>query len=290
MNPPEWLGRVGVVGCGVMGTGVAELCAVQGLDVLVFGRRETSTDGARERLAGSLDRRVRKGRVTEADRKEALSRTSFTTDLGAFHDCRIVVECAPEQEPLKREIFTALDRIVTDDDAVLASVTSSIPITRLARATSRPAKVIGTHLFNPAPTMPLAELIPTLLTDDETVRRAEEFLGDVLGKQVIRAPDRAGFLVNTLLIPYLLSAVRMVETGTASAADIDRAMMGGCGHPMGPLALIDLIGLDVIAEVANSLYAEYKEPLHAPPPLLSRMVEAGLLGKKTGTGFHTYPV
>ncbi|HEY8984543.1 MAG TPA: 3-hydroxybutyryl-CoA dehydrogenase [Streptomyces sp.] len=288
MNTPDWLGRVGVVGCGVMGTGVAELCAVRGLDVVVHGRRETSTDSARERLAASLDRGVRKGRMTEADRKEALSRTTFTTDLDTLHDCRIVVECAPEREPLKRELFAALDRIVTDPDAVLASVTSSIPITRLARATSRPAKVIGTHLFNPAPAMPLAELVPTLLTDDETVRRAEEFLRDTLGKQVIRAPDRAGFLVNTLLVPYLLSAIRMVETGVAPAVDIDRAMAGGCGHPMGPLALVDLIGLDVIAETANSLYDEYKEPLYAPPPLLSRMVEAGMLGKKTGTGFHDY--
>lgn len=280
--------RVGVVGCGVMGGGVAELCAVRGLDVVVVGRQDGSIEAARTRLMASLDRLAGKGRLTGPQRAAALSRVRFSTDLAVLGDRRMVIECVPEEEHVKREIFAALDEIVTDGDAVLASATSSIPIIRLARATARPGRVIGTHLFNPVPVMPLAELIPTLLTDEQTVLLAEKFLAGLLGKQVIRAPDRSGFLVNTLLIPYLLSAIRMLEAGLASATDIDRAMVAGCGHPMGPLALVDLIGLDTIAHVANALYEEFKEPLYAPPPLLSRMVDAGLLGKKAGIGFHSY--
>ena len=280
--------RVGVVGCGVMGAGTAELCALRDLDVVVIGRQDTSIESARTRLTSSLDRLAGKGRLTGPQCEAALSRVRFSTDLTALGDRQIVVECVSEEEHVKREIFAALDEIVTDGDAVLASVTSSIPIIRLARATARPGRVIGTHLFNPVPVMPLAELIPSLLTDEQTTLRAEKFLADLLGKQVIRAPDRSGFLVNTLLVPYLLSAIRILEAGTASAADIDQAMVAGCGHPMGPLALVDLIGLDTIAHIANALYEEYKEPLYAAPPLLSRMVDARLLGRKTGVGFHSY--
>jgi len=282
------LRRVGVVGSGVMGAGLAELCAVRKLDVVVVGRREVSVDTARSRLKKSLDLGVEKGRLTGSARDEALSRVSVTTDLGALSDRQLVIECAREDEYIKREIFTALDSAVEDLDAVLATCTSSIPVMKLARATSRPSRVIGTHFFNPARVMPLVEVIPSLLTDEQTVLRTELFLTDVLGKQVVRVPDRAGFLVNSLLVPYLLSAIRMLDSGTGSAADIDRGMVLGCGHPMGPLALVDMIGLDVIVQVADALYDEFKDPHYAPPALLQRMVDAGRLGKKTGIGFHTY--
>ncbi|WP_051791450.1 3-hydroxybutyryl-CoA dehydrogenase [Amycolatopsis jejuensis] len=279
--------RVGVVGCGLMGVGLAELCAGRQLDVVVVGRQELSIEGARARLAKSLYRSVAKGRLTEAQRVEALSRVRLTTDFGALADRQFVIECVREDEDLKREIFEELDK--TAGDAVLATGTSSIPVMRLANATARPGRVIGAHFFNPVPVMPLVEVIATLCTDDETVLQTELFLTGVLGKEVVRAPDRSGFLVNALLIPYLLSAVRMVDGGAGSAADVDRAVVLGCGYPMGPLAVIDLIGLDVVAKVAAALYDEFKEPQYVPPPMLLRLVDAGRLGKKTGSGFHHYP-
>lgn len=280
--------RVGVVGCGLMGIGLAELFAGRKLDVVVVGRRPVSVEAARKRLSVSLDRAVQKGRLTDADRAATLSRVDFSTDLAALAGRQLVVECVREDEYVKREIFTALDKVVENLDAVLATCTSSIPVMRLARATARPSRVLGTHFFNPAPIMPLVEVIPTLLTEEQTVRRTEMFLTGVLGKKVVRAPDRSGFLVNALLVPYLLSAVRMLADGAGSAADIDQSMVLGCGYPMGPLALIDMIGLDVIAQVATELYDEFKEPHYAPPPLLLRMIDAGFLGKKTGIGFHQH--
>ena len=280
--------RVGVIGCGVMGAGVVEVCARAGLDVRVRVSSTPSEVAGRNRLLGSLDRAVRKGKLTGADRDAALARVSFTTELADMADRQLVVEAIKEDEFAKVALFGDLDEIVEDADAILASNTSAIPIVRLGRATRRPGSVIGLHFFNPAPVLPLVELVGSVLTDDKTALRAESFAVGTLGKQVVHSPDRAGFVVNALLFPYLVSAIRMVGSGTATAEMIDRAMVHGCSHPMGPLALADLIGLDTTVSIANSLYEEFKEPLYAPPPLLLRMVEGGLLGKKSGRGFYDY--
>ncbi|WP_317634105.1 3-hydroxybutyryl-CoA dehydrogenase [Kitasatospora sp. DSM 101779] len=279
--------RVGVVGSGAMGSGIAEVCAVGGVDVRVAVSRESSLRSAPERFAAALDRRVAKEKLTADERDAAMARISFTTDLGDLADRQLVVEAIPEDEALKVELFATLDKVV-EDDAVLASTTSAITITRLARATTRPRRVIGIHFFNPVAAMPLVEVVPTLLTDDSVRRRVEAFLTDRLGKQSIPSGDRSGFVVNALLVPYLVAAVRMVEAGFASAAAVDQGMQLGCGHPMGPLRLCDMVGLDVVAAAADALYREFREPLYAPPPLLSRMVESGLLGRKTGRGFYEY--
>ena len=280
--------RVGVVGCGLMGSGIAEVSARAGLDVVVVERDDAALDAGRRRVEGSLARAVASGKLSEADRDAALGSVTFTTDADGLADRQLVVEAVVESEPEKLAVFALLDRVVTDPDAVLASNTSSIPIMKLAMATSRPARVVGIHFFNPVPVLPLVELVSSLTTDDDTVAAAEHFAAGTLGKTVIRSQDRAGFIVNALLIPYLLSAVRMLESGFATAEDIDMGMVKGCAHPMGPLALADLIGLDTTMAVANSLYEEFKEPLFAPPPLLARMVEAGLLGRKTGRGFYDH--
>ncbi|MET9251975.1 3-hydroxybutyryl-CoA dehydrogenase [Nonomuraea sp. NPDC003709] len=280
--------KVGIVGCGVMGSGIAEACARAGLDVIVAVSTEASLAPARRRVTAWLDRGLRRATITEAERDTALARVSFVTDLAELGDRQIVFEAVPESESIKLDVLGALDKILDDQDAILASNTSSIPIIRLARATSRPAQVIGVHFFNPMPALPLVELIGSLLTADETYARAESFVAGTLGKQVIRSQDRAGFVVNALLIPFLLSAVRMVESGFARADVVDQGMVLGCSHPMGPLKLADLIGLDTVASIAEALYEEFKEPLYTPPPLLLRMVEGGLLGKKTGRGFYEY--
>ena len=280
--------RVGVVGCGLMGSGIAEVSARAGLDVVVVERDDAALDAGRRRVEGSLARAVASGKLSEADRDAALGSVTFTTDADGLADRQLVVEAVVESEPEKLAVFALLDRVVADPDAVLASNTSSIPIMKLAMATSRPARVVGIHFFNPVPVLPLVELVSSLTTDDDTVAAAEHFAAGTLGKTVIRSQDRAGFIVNALLIPYLLSAVRMLESGFATAEDIDMGMVKGCAHPMGPLALAALIGLDTTMAVANSLYEEFKEPLFAPPPLLARMVEAGLLGRKTGRGFYDH--
>ncbi|MFE1321852.1 3-hydroxybutyryl-CoA dehydrogenase, partial [Kitasatospora phosalacinea] len=278
------IARVGVVGCGLMGSGIAEVFARSGLDVLISEASGEALELGRTRLTNSLETAVRRGKLSEEDRDAALSRLSFTTELADFHDRDLVVEAVAEREDVKVKIFQTLDQAVTRRDAILASNTSSIPIVKLAAATSRPEQVIGLHFFNPAPVQKLVEVIPTLTTSAETTTRAEQFAVEVLGKEPIRARDRAGFVVNALLVPYLLSAVRMFESGVATAADIDKGMEAGCAHPMGPLRLCDLIGLDTIVSIAESMYDEYKEPLYAAPPLLSRMVDAGLLGRKSGRG------
>jgi 3-hydroxybutyryl-CoA dehydrogenase len=211
-----------------------------------------------------------------------------THDGDALADRELVIEAVVEDEAAKVGVFEMVDKIVLSGDAVLASNTSSIPIMKLAMATQRPESVVGLHFFNPVPVLKLVELVPSLLTSEATIDRSERFAIDVMGKQVIRSQDRAGFVVNALLIPYLLSAIRMLESGFATAEDIDAGMVEGCAHPMGPLHLTDLIGLDTTMAVAESLYEEFKEPLYAPPPLLSRMVDAGLLGRKTGRGFYDY--
>ena len=281
--------RVGVVGCGLMGSGIAEVCARAGRDVVVVEADRAAAEAGRERIARSLARAAAAGKLTAAEREAAAGRITMTTDMDRLADRDLVLEAVAEDERAKLEVFARLDAAVERRDAVLATNTSSIPVVRLAAATSRPDQVIGLHFFNPVPVLPLVELVPSLLTGDETVRRAREFASGVLGKRVVRAQDRAGFVVNALLVPYLLAAVRMADSGTASAEDIDRGMTLGCAHPLGPLALADLIGLDTVRAIAQSMYAEYREPLYAPPPLLARMVDAGLLGRKTGRGFHTYP-
>lgn len=280
--------RVGVVGSGIMGTGIAELCAKAQLNVKVVVFSESSLVTAPQRLAASLDRGVAKGKLTAEERDAALGRVTFTRDLGELADRWLVIEAIKEDEQLKLELFAALDKIVEDPDAILATNTSSIPVVRLAAATRRPGQVLGMHFFNPVPALPLVELVASVLTDEAVSARALVFVRDVLGKQPIASPDRAGFIVNALLFPYLLSAVRMVESGLAPAEVIDQGMTQGCSHPMGPLRLADLIGLDTTVSIAEAMYEEFKEPLYAPPPLLLRMVEGGLLGKKTGRGFYTY--
>jgi 3-hydroxybutyryl-CoA dehydrogenase len=280
--------RVGVVGCGLMGSGIAEVCARAGLDVVINEVDDTALSAGRERVTKSLARAVRSGKLSEDERDAALGRIRFSTDLGDFADRQLTVEAVAESEQVKTDVFAALDKVVTDQDAIFASNTSSIPIMKLGMATSRPQQVIGVHFFNPVPVLKLVELVPSLLTGEETKERADAFVENVLGKEVILSQDRAGFVVNALLVPYLLSAIRMLESGFASTEDIDTGMVQGCAHPMGPLALTDLIGLDTTKAIAESMYAEFKEPLYSPPPLLLRMVDAGLLGKKSGRGFYEY--
>ena len=280
--------RVGVVGAGQMGAGIAEVCARADTDVLVYESTRELALAGRARVLESLDRGVSSGKLTEREREQACARLRFTSDLGDFADRQLVCEAVVEDEDLKIEIFTQLDKVVTDPQAVLASNTSSIPIMKLGKATGDAGRVIGMHFFNPVPVLPLVEVVTTLMTSPEVTARAETFAHDVLGKQVVRSADRSGFVVNALLVPYLLSAIRMVETGFATAEDIDKAMVLGCAHPMGPLKLADLVGLDTVKAIADTMYAEFKEPLHSPPSLLLRMVEAGRLGKKTGQGFYHY--
>jgi len=282
------IGRVGVVGSGIMGAGIAEVCARAGLDVLVAEVGAEAAAAGRDRVARSLDRAVRAGKLTQADRDKALSAIRFTADLAEFADRELVIEAITERAEAKSGVLATLDTIVAGRDAILASNTSSIPIMSLAMATSRAPQVIGLHFFNPVPVLGLVELIPCLLTSEETCWRAEAFITATLGKTAIRGPDRAGFVVNALLIPYVLAAIRMLESGFAAAEDIDTGMVLGCGHPMGPLRLADLIGLDTVTAVARSMHEEFAEPPYAPPPLLLRMVDAGRLGRKTGHGFYDY--
>jgi len=280
--------RVGVIGAGQMGGGIAEVCARAGVDVIVFETTEALIAAGRARLIKSLERGVGAGKITEDDRDRAIDRLRFTTELSDLADRQLVIEAVIEDEKIKAGIFSQLDEIVTDPDAVLASNTSSIPIMKLGAATKNPGRVLGLHFFNPVPALPLVELVTTLVTHEAAAARTEQFAGTVLGKQVVRCADRSGFVVNALLVPYLLSAVRMVESGFATVEDVDKAIVAGLAHPMGPLRLSDLIGLDTLKLIADKLYEEFKEPLYGPPPLLLRMVEAGRLGKKAGQGFYTY--
>ena len=277
--------RIGVVGCGLMGAGIAEVSARSGLDVVVVESPERVAVG-RARVTTSLERADAKGKIASVE--EVLDRVRFVSDLDVLEDRDLVIEAIGEDEAAKVELFAQLDKIVTSPDAVLASNTSSIPIMKLAVATSRPTHVLGIHFFNPVPVLSLVELVPSLLTVPETMARARSFVQEALGKHAVDCQDRAGFVVNALLIPFVLSAIRMVESGFASVEDIDEGLVRGCAHPQGPLALADLIGLDTTKAVADSLYEEFKEPLYAAPPLLARMVDAGLLGRKSGRGFYTY--
>jgi 3-hydroxybutyryl-CoA dehydrogenase len=281
--------RIGVVGCGLMGSGIAEVAARGQLSVTVHELDDGSLAAGRQRIERSLRRAVSSGKLSEAEGQEALGRIVFTTELADLADRELVIEAIIEDERAKMELFGRLDQVLGNEGAILASNTSSIPIMKLAMATGRPDRVLGLHFFNPVPVLRLVELVSSLLTSTETADAARAFATEQLGKHVIHSKDRAGFIVNALLIPYILSAVRMLESGFASAEDIDLGMVEGCAHPMGPLALADLIGIDTTQAVAESLYEEFKEPLYAPPPLLSRMREAGLLGRKTGQGFYSYP-
>jgi len=280
--------RFGVVGCGLMGSGIAEVAARSGCDVKIVEASDGALQAGMERMERSLDRAVRAGKMTEDAQAQVMGNISFSTKLTSLADRQFVVEAVVEQEEAKLEVFRRLNDVVDDPEAILASNTSSIPIMKLAMATSRPQQVIGVHFFNPVPVMGLVEIISSLLTGDKTAAVCQEFASDQLQKRVVSSQDRAGFVVNALLIPYILSAIRMMESGFASAEDIDAGMVLGCNHPMGPLALCDLIGLDTTMAVAESLYEEFKEQLYAPPPLLSRMCDAGLLGRKNGRGFYRY--
>ncbi len=280
--------RVGVIGAGLMGSGIAEVCARAGLDVLVREINDDALSAGSARIGKSLDRGVSAGKLAAGDRDAALGHLSYTTALADLADRDLVIEAATENPEIKFALFAELDQVVKRPDAILATNTSSIPVVEVARATSRPAQVIGLHFFNPATVQKLVEVIPSVLTGADTAERGRAFVTGALGKTAISAPDRSGFVVNALLCPYILSAVRMLEAGHATAEDIDTGMTLGCAHPMGPLRLADLIGLDTLKAIADSMYAEYKEPLYAAPPLLLRMTAAGLLGRKSGRGFYDY--
>ena len=239
-------------------------------------------------MEASLAKAVARGKATEEERAAALGRLSFGTDFAALADRDLVVEAVVEDPAVKEAVFRRLDAVVERPDAILGSNTSSIPIVRLARATRRPEQVIGLHFFSPVPLMNLVEVIPSVVTSAETLARGRAFAAEVLHKEVIQATDRAGFIVNALLNPYTMAAIRMYEGGFATREDIDKGMMLGTNHPMGPLQLCDFVGLDVVLAVAEVLYEEFKDPFYAPPPLLRRMVDAGLLGRKTGRGFYEY--
>ena len=280
------LSKVGVIGGGLMGSGISEVSARAGLHVVVVESTMEAAKVATGRLETSLERAEVRGRIKSAS--EVLQRIDVVADLDAVFDRELVVEAIVEDEAAKVALFEHLDDIVTMPDAILASNTSSIPIMKLGTVTSRPSQVVGIHFFNPVPVLDLVEIVPSLLTSTDTVERARQWVEGRLRKQAIDCQDRAGFVVNALLIPYVLSAIRMFESGFASAEDIDRGLVLGAAHPQGPLKLADLIGLDTTKAVADSLYKEFKEPLYAPPPLLQRMVDAGLYGRKSGRGFYTY--
>jgi len=280
--------RVGIIGAGQMGSGIAEVAVRAGVGVTVFETTEALLTAGRNRIVKSFERGVSAGKVTERERDDALSKLTFTTDLSDLADRQLVIEAIVEDQAIKAEVVAKLDSVVTDPDAVLASNTSSIPIMQIAAATKNPQRVLGLHFFNPVPVLPLVELVSTLVTDEAAAARAEEFASAVLGKQVVRCMDRCGFVVNALLVPYVLSAIRMVEAGFATVEDVDKAVVAGLSHPMGPLRLSDLVGLDTVKLIADKMFEEFKEPHYGPPPLLLRMVEAGLLGKKSGQGFYTY--
>ncbi|MCY4665034.1 MAG: 3-hydroxybutyryl-CoA dehydrogenase [Acidimicrobiaceae bacterium] len=281
------IGTVGVIGTGTMGSGIVEVVARNGLQVVAREAAPELVEAGRARVEGSMDRGVARGKLDEAVRDAASAAITWTTDLDDLAGCDLVLEAVPENLPLKLEIFGVLDRVL-DPGAIMATNTSSIPIIDVAMGTSRPEQVLGMHFFNPATVMKLVEVISTQLTAPAVTEAATAFATDTLGKRVVPAPDRAGFVVNKLLLPYICQAIEMYESGHASAADIDDAMKLGAGHPMGPLTLADLIGLDVCLFTAESLHAEYAERFYAPPPLLRRMVAAGRLGRKTGGGFYEY--
>jgi 3-hydroxybutyryl-CoA dehydrogenase len=282
---PEPITSVGVVGGGFMGAGIAEVTSLAGIHVVVRELPEY-LDGARQRLEGSLGRAVKRGKLDAAGRDAALARITMTSDLNDLAGADLVVEAVPENVELKTSIMTTLG-VVVADEAIIASNTSSIPIAQLASAVHNPGRVVGLHFFSPVPVMGLVEVVRALDTSDETIEKAHTFIA-ALGKQAIETKDRSGFIVNMLLVPYLMAAVRMYAEDFATREDIDQGMKLGTGVPMGPLALCDFVGLDVLHAVCNSLYEEYKRDEYAPPPLMKRMIAAGRMGRKSGRGFYDY--
>lgn len=278
--------RMGVVGCGVMGAGIAEIGAKGGCRVIVVDSITSALENAQTRMAASLTKAEEKGKLSESA-DSIMSRITWTTDLNELADCEIVTEAIRETVADKVSLIHKLDAIVSRD-TIIATNTSSIPVAQIAAASKNPARVLGTHYFNPVPVMPLVEVVSAIQTDSSVVDRTHEFCEKTLGKKVIRAKDRSGFVVNAMLVPYLLDAIRSLENGVASKEDIDEGMVSGCGMPMGPLVLCDMIGLDTMLLVAESLYAEHLELRFAPPALLKRHVEAGMFGRKSGRGFYTY--
>ncbi|MGB0094004.1 MAG: 3-hydroxybutyryl-CoA dehydrogenase [Solirubrobacteraceae bacterium] len=277
---------VGVVGAGFMGSGIAESAAAAGKHVVLYEPQEVPLERSREHLARSAGKGVSRGRLSQEEAERMIDRVLYTTRFEDLSGADGVIEAITEDARVKRELFARLDEQVPDAQ-FLASNTSSIPIAELAASTSRPERVVGLHFFSPVPVMKLVEVVIAIDTAEETVATAETLARDI-GKQAIRTKDRSGFIVNMLLVPYLMAAVRMYEDGFATREDIDEGMKLGCGHPMGPLTLCDLIGLDVLYAVCDSLYEEFKRPEYAPPPLLKRMVVSGHHGRKTGRGFYEY--
>ncbi len=278
--------RLGIVGSGIMGSGIAEVAAKAGSTVVLRSRKQESADAMVAALGKSLAKQVSRGKLDEAEAEVVQGRVSATADLEALADCDMVLESVVEDLDVKKQLFVELDRIVKDG-AILATNTSTLPVVEMAVETGRPERVVGVHFFNPAPAMSLVEVVRTLLSSDETVAEAVAF-AEACGKGPVVVEDRAGFIVNALLFPYLNNAVRMLENRTASRDDIDAAMKGGCGFPMGPLALLDLVGLDTSVAILDALYGEFRDPNYAAVPLLRRMVAAGQLGRKSGLGFYDY--
>jgi 3-hydroxybutyryl-CoA dehydrogenase len=280
------IARLGIVGSGIMGSGIAEVAAKAGVEVVLRSRKQETADAMVASLDKSLSKQVEKGRLEDTVAKEVLSRVSATSDLHALKDCDLVLESVVEDLAVKKALFNELDRVV-GDQAILATNTSTLPVVELAMETGRPERVCGVHFFNPAPAMTLVEVVRTLVTDDETIATVTAF-AEACGKTPVEVKDRAGFIVNALLFPYLNNAVRMLEQGTADRDGIDAAMKGGCGFPMGPLALLDLVGLDTSVAILDALYNEFRDPNYAAVPALRRMVTAGQLGRKSGAGFYDY--
>ena len=277
---------VGVLGCGLMGSGIAEVAARAGHEVRVYEIDRAALEAGRDRVERSLERGVGREKLTPGERDAAVSRIAYGTDLRALSDRDLVIEAVVEDLKIKTELLRRLDAIAVPD-TILASNTSSLSITEMAAAVRRTDRVIGLHFFNPVPVMRLVEIVRTIATSEHTAARVTEFaLG--LGKEVIAVQDRPGFLVNRLLIPFILDAVRLLEAGAASVPEIDRAMVLGCGHPMGPLTLCDFVGLDTVQRIAGIMYGEYRDTRYAPPPLLNRLVVMGHYGKKSGAGFFDY--
>ncbi len=283
---PEDVKKVGVIGYGIMGSGITEVCAKAGIEATVVEVDEGALARGQKAIEHSLAKAVERGKLTEPEREDVLGRIHGSTDLDSVGDADLIIEAVTESIDVKLDVFATLNRI-TGEDVILATNTSSLPIVRLATATERPDKVVGMHFFNPPPIMKLIELVRALTTSDETLDFARGF-ADRIGKIPVLSKDRAGFIVNMLLIPYLNGAVRMYEEGFASKEDIDTAVQLGLSHPMGPLTLLDFIGLDTAVFVSEVLFEEFRDPDYAPPPLLRRMVQAGYLGRKSGRGFYDY--
>lgn len=278
--------RVGIVGSGIMGAGLAEVAAKAGYDVVVRSRSRATADALHATLAKGLGKQVERGKLDADERDLVLKRVTVTDHLGDLHDCDLVIESVVEDLAVKTALFAELEQ-VAKPGAILATNTSTLPVVEMAVATQRPERVCGVHFFNPAPAMKLVEIVRPLTASDDTIAAAAAFAASC-GKDVVHVSDRAGFVVNALLFPYLNNAVRIAEQGTASIADIDTAMKGGCNFPMGPFALLDLVGLDTSVSILDALYAEFRDPNYAAVPTLRRMVTAGHLGRKTGRGFYTY--